>query len=361
MQSVYSPADLTRTTLGVLFVVALILFCGWIALPFLSATLWATTIVISTWPLLIRLQSRLGGRRGLATTVMIVVLLLLLVVPLGVAVGALASNMDDIVAKVDSLKTLSLPPPPAWVVRIPLSGPKLSAEWQEAALKGPGGLSAILAPYSSQALRWLVARAGGIGGMILQFLLTVIISGILYVNGETAARGVRSFMKRLAGLQGDRAAVLAAGTIRGVTTGVIITALVQTIIAGAGLLIASIPGAGLLSAVVLILCLAQIGPILVMLPALIWKFHSGAMVGGFILLAFTLVAGTIDNFLRPVLIKKGADLPLLLIFAGVIGGLISFGVMGIFIGPVILAVSYALLRDWVESGPEVGEEKAVAR
>jgi predicted PurR-regulated permease PerM len=351
--------DLTRNTLAVLFVVALIFLCGWIALPFLSATLWATTIVITTWTPLIRLQSKLGGRRGLATAVMTIALLLVLVVPLSLAAGALFGNMDSIVAKMNSLKTLQLPPPPEWVARIPIKGPELSAEWQRAATEGPAVLSARVAPYAGQALRWLAAGVGGFGGMLLQFLLIVIVSAILYVNGETAARGVRKFAKRLAGENGDKAAVLAAATIRGVALGVIVTAIVQTTIAAAGLVITSIPGAGLLAAGILIFCVAQLGPWLIMVPAVIWKFSSGDSIGGFVLLAFALVAGTIDNFLRPFLIKKGADLPLLLIFGGVIGGMIGFGFMGIFVGPVILAVTYVLLRAWVEAQPEA-EEDAVS-
>ena len=353
MQKDYHPSpDLTRSTLAVLFVVGLIVFSGCIALPFLSATLWAMTIVISTWPLLIGLQSKLGGRRGLATAAMIVALLLVLVVPLGLAVGELIGNMDTIVAKADSLKTLQLPAPPDWVARIPIRGPKLSAEWQQAVAEGPGSLSARIAPYGGIALRWFAAQVGGTAGIVLQFLLTVVISAVLYMNGETAARGVRRFAKRLAGVNGDRAAVLASATIRGVAMGVVVTAVLQTTIATVGLVIASIPGAGILAAAILILSLAQLGPVLVMLPALIWKFHSGDLLGGFVLLAFTLVACTIDNFLRPFLIRKGTDLPLLLIFGGVIGGMISFGVMGIFVGPVILAVTYALLREWIDTQPE---------
>jgi predicted PurR-regulated permease PerM len=192
--------------------------------------------------------------------------------------------------------------------------------------------------------------------MILQFLLIVIISAILYMNGEVAARGVRRFGTRLAGANGDRAITLAAATIRGVATAVIITAIVQTIIAGTGLVVASTPAAGLLAAAVLILSLAQLGPWLVMFPVVAWKFYSGDSLWGFVLLAFALVAGAIDNVLRPLLIRKGADLSLLLIFAGVIGGMISFGFMGIFVGPVILAVTFALLRDWVNNQTEAKEE-----
>lgn len=355
----YSSTGLTRSTLQVLFVVALIFFSGWIMRPFFSATLWATMIVISTWPLLKTLQSKLGGRRGLATVVMVVALLLVLVIPLGLAFGMIAGNMDTIVAQAHSLRTLQLPPPPDWVARIPIRGPKLSAEWQRAVEEGPGSLSARIAPYVGGAVRWFAAKIGGVGGMVLQFLLTVVISAILYLKGETAARGVRRFAGRLAGSNGDRAAVLAAATIRAVAMGVIVTAIAQTIIVTAGLLIASIPGAGLLAAIVLISCVAQLGPLVVTLPVVAWKFYSGDSVGGFVLLIFAVVAQVIDNFLRPFLIKRGADLPLLLIFTGVIGGMIGFGLMGIFVGPVILAVTYVLLREWVEIHQMSETEKAL--
>ncbi len=355
-QNAYSARDLTSTVLGVLFIGALTVSSAWVMRPFVSALLWATMIVISTWTLLLALQNKMGGKRGAATAVMTVALLLVLVIPLGLAMVVLISNLDDIVAKANSLQTLQVPPPPAWVAQIPLKGRDLSAQWQSLSDAGPGSLSAELTPYAGTALRWLAGQVGGVGGMMLQSLLIVIISVILYSNGEAAARGVRRFASRLAGAHGDRAAVLAAATIRGVAMAVVITALVQTCIAGAGLVIASVPAAGLLIALALILNLAQLGPWLVMLPAVAWKFYSGDSLWGFVLLAFALVAGTIDNFLRPILIKKGADLPLLLIFAGVIGGIISFGFMGIFVGPVILAVTFVLLRDWVNNQPEAKKE-----
>ena len=351
-----SYPDLARTTLGVLFIATLTLCTAWIMRPFLWALLWATMIVISTWTVLLALQFRLGGRRGLATAVMTVALLLVFVIPLGLAVGALIGNLDSIIAKTTFLQQFQVPPPPGWIARLPVEGPRLFAEWQQLAEEGPGSLSARMTPYAGIALRWLAAEIGGIGGMILQFILIVIICIILYMNGEIAARGVCRFAARLAGGNGERAAILAAATIRGVAIAVIVTAIVQTAIAGAGLVAASVPAAWLLAGVTLIFTLAQLGPWLVMLPAVGWKFYTGDSFGGFVLLAFALVAGTIDNFLRPLLIRRGADLPLLLIFAGVIGGIISFGFMGIFVGPVILAVSFVLLRDWVNNEPKAEKE-----
>jgi predicted PurR-regulated permease PerM len=357
-QNVRPAHDLTRVVLGVLFIGALIASTAWIMRPFLSALLWATMIVISTWPLLLSLQARLGGRRGLATTVLTVALLLILLIPLTLSVSALIGNKDSVVAWVKALANFKVPPPPYWVAHIPIRGPKLAAEWQQLSEGGPAALSSKLVPYAGRFVGFCVKQIGGMGAIVGQFLLTVIISAILYSTGETAASGIRKFFYRLAGTNGERAVILAAGTIRGVAIGVVVTAVIQTLIAGIGLVVASVPAAAFLTAACLMLCIAQLGPLLVMLPVVIWKFSSGDILWGCVLLAFALVAGTIDNFIRPILIRKGADLPLLLIFAGVIGGIISFGIMGIFVGPVVLAVTYALIKEWVEDKP-LTEDKAV--
>lgn len=145
--------------------------------------------------------------------------------------------------------------------------------------------------------------------------------------------------------------VLAGKAIRGVALGVGLTALVQSVLGGIGLAVAGVPAAAVLTAVMLLLCIAQLGPVLVLVPAVIWLFWSGQTLWGTALLFWTVIVATMDNFLRPVLIKKGADLPLLLIFAGVIGGLLAFGIIGLFIGPVVLAVTYTLLGSWVDTDP----------
>jgi predicted PurR-regulated permease PerM len=348
-----SSSDVTRTTLGVLFIGALIVGTFWILAPFLSALLWATMIVISTWPLLTRLQARLWGKRSMATAVLTIVLLLVLVIPLSFSVGALVGNTDRIVAWVSSLKTLRIPPPPDWVVDIPIEGRRISAAWQRLASEGPSSLSASLSPNAGRFFSWFASRIGAVSVMVLQFLLTVIISAILYMHGESAARGVRNFGYRLAGPRGERAVLLAASSIRGVAMGVGLTALIQTLVAGIGLAVASVPGALLLSAAILILCLAQVGPALIVIPAVVWRFYTGETLLGYVLLAFSLVSLTLDNFLRPILIRKGANQPLILIFAGVIGGMITLGITGIFVGPAILAVTFDLVADWVGKRPEV--------
>src|SRR3954463_5369051 len=177
--------DLTKTKLGVLFIGALTVSTVSIMHVFLPALLWATMIVISTWALFLALASRVGGRRGIATAIMSAALLLVLLIPLGLALGALIDNIDTILAKANSLQHLQLPPPPQWLSRIPLQGPRLAAEWQQLFEQGPGSLSAWISPHAGRVLQWLAAQIGGIGGLILQFFLVVIISAILYVNGES--------------------------------------------------------------------------------------------------------------------------------------------------------------------------------
>ncbi|HZV81009.1 MAG TPA: AI-2E family transporter, partial [Geobacteraceae bacterium] len=192
--------------------------------------------------------------------------------------------------------------------------------------------------------------------MIIQFLLTVIISAVLYATGETAANGVCRFARRLAGSPGEDAAILAARAVRGVALGVVVTALIQSLLGAIGLALAGVPAVTLLTAAMFILCVAQVGPGLVLVPVVVWLFWQDQNLWGSIMVAWTVVVGTVDNFIRPFLIKKGADLPLLLIFAGVIGGLISFGVIGLFIGPVMLAVTYTLLEVWVSRGEPEQQE-----
>jgi predicted PurR-regulated permease PerM len=183
--------------------------------------------------------------------------------------------------------------------------------------------------------------------MLLQFLLTAIIAAILFANGEIVRDGILRFAERLAGKPGHDVAILAAQTIRGVVLGVAGTALIQTAIGGLGLFISGVPAAALLTAVMLFFCLAQIGPILVVGPAVAWLYWSGSSGRGTTMLVFAVVAVAIDNFIRPILIRRGAKLPLVLIFGGVIGGLLAFGIIGLFVGPVVLAVAYTMLRAWV--------------
>jgi predicted PurR-regulated permease PerM len=300
---------------------------------------------------MLKVEALLWKKRGLAVAAMTIAMLLVFIVPFSLAIVIIIENADNITTWLKTFETRAIPPLPAWMTGIPIVGQKLAAAW-EGVMTGPASLSARLAPYAGKLLNWFLSQAGSIGMIILQFLLTMIITAIFYSTGETASKGVIRFARRLGGDQGEEVAVLAAKTVRGVALGVVGTALIQALLAGIGMAITGVPVVALLTAAVFILCIAQLGPGLVLIPAVIWLYYSDQTAWGTVLLVWSLFVGTIDNFLRPFLIKKGADLPLLLIFAGVIGGLITFGIAGLFIGPVVLAITYKLLAIWVEGVEE---------
>jgi predicted PurR-regulated permease PerM len=350
-ENIPASSDITRITFAVLFIGVLIAASFWIFKPFLTSFIWATIIVVATWPLLLKLQGWLWNRRGLAVAAMTAILLLVLVVPLTLAIATIIDGADKISDWIKSVGAFTVPPMPEWVGKIPFVGKNITERWQQLAALPPDELSARLTPYAKNALGWFMAKAGSFGMMILQFLLTVIISAILYAKGETAASGVRRFARRLAGQKGDGTAVLAAKAVRGVALGVVLTAVIQSVLGGIGLAITGVPAVAILTAVMFMLCIAQIGPAVVLILSITWLFYKGDPFWGGVLIAWSIPVLVLDNIIRPVLIKKGADLPLLLIFAGVIGGLIAFGIIGLFIGPVVLAVSHVLLKAWV-SGDE---------
>jgi predicted PurR-regulated permease PerM len=343
--------EVARTTLSVLFIGALIAGSAWILWPFVPAFVWAVMIVVSTWPILRRVQQILWGRRGPAVAVMCVALLAILIAPLGIAIDAILSNAERFSVFRAWVAEAHLPLAPHWLAALPVVGSRAADAWNKVAAAGAAGLWAHVSPYVGVVVGWFAQRAGGVALVLVQFVLVVILSAVLYANGEAWAVWVRRFSVRLAGEQGDRMVVLAGQAIRGVALGVVVTALAQATLGGIGLAVAGIPFVAVLTAIMFMLCIAQVGPILVLLGATAWVYSHSGVVGGTLMLLWSFAVGLMDNFLRPILIRRGADLPLLLIITGVVGGLIAFGIIGIFVGPVLLAVAYKLLDDWVGAAP----------
>jgi predicted PurR-regulated permease PerM len=340
-------SDLTRLILSILFIAGMIGVSIWILRPFLPAIVWATTLVIATWPILRRVEARLWDSRGLATLTMTIALLLVFVLPFWLAIGTIGSNAGQILAWAETIATTSLPPPPHWVAEIPLIGTGVAQAWDNASLTGSRELLQKARPYAGMLTNWFIGAVGSFGAVLLQFLLTVAISAIMYQRGELAAETVVRFAHRLAGERGRQSAVLAAQAIRGVALGVVVTAFIQSAIGAFALLVASVPYAPVLCAIMFMLCIAQLGPALVLVPVVIWLFVNGQVAMGTFVLVCSIAAIVSDNFLRPILIRKGVDLPILLILVGVVGGLVAFGLIGLFLGPTVLAVSYTLLAAWI--------------
>jgi predicted PurR-regulated permease PerM len=348
--------DLARITLGVLFIAGLIGASLWILQPFIPAVVWATTLVIATWPIMRRVQELLWQRRGLAVLAMTLALLVIFVLPFWLAISTIIENAGTIIHWVEWAATADFPSPPAWLANIPLVGESATQAWLKLGDSGYRGLLSRMAPYAGSITQWLIATMGGVGSTFLQILLTVAISAILFAKGEQAGNTVVRFGVRLAGMRGKQSVSLAAQAIRGVALGVVVTAFLQSAVAGAGLLITGVPFASILCAIAFMLCIAQIGPAPILIPAVVWMYARSDASWATLLLVFSVVAIGMDNVIRPILIRRGADLPLLLILAGVIGGLLAFGLIGIFLGPTILAVAYTLLGAWIAEGNPLAHE-----
>ena len=339
--------DLTRTVIAVLLIALLIAAPFWILKPFLGATVWATFLAVATWPLMVRLQKGLWGKRSLSITVMTLGLLALVFVPLAAMVIALLKNMDRLKAFASSAPNYHIPPAPAWLAKLPLVGGKAAAMWSGAAAAGVPALLAKAEPHLRGSAAWLGQKFGGFGSFLLDFALTAAIQAMMFARGEQAVAGVRAFARRVAGKYGDQTVDLVGGTLRTVAAGVVLTALAQAVFAGLGLAIAHVPGTAALTAAMFVLCASQIGPLPILTPVVIWAFASKGVGWGIFLIAWSVATELVNNVLRPVLLKKGVHLPVLVTLAGVIGGLASFGTIGLFVGPVLLAVTYTLLKAWV--------------
>jgi predicted PurR-regulated permease PerM len=354
-----APSDVTRTMLLVIIVGLLLAGSFWTLAPFLVALAWATMIVIATWPILLLVQRKTGGRRSVAVAIMVLVALAAFIAPLVAVVSTFVEVADLSPAMLRDFVEAGLAPPAPWVAKIPLLGERVAARWQELAAAGPEALVETLQPYAKAAAASALALTGSVAALLIHVALTLVIAAILYAQGEVAAGGVRAFAHRIGGQRGEATVVLAGQAVRSVALGVIVTALVQSALAGVGLWLCGVPHAGVLTALAFVLGVAQLGPLLVLLPAIGWLFWSGESGLALVLLIWSNPVIALDNELRPILIRRGVALPMLLIIAGVIGGLIGFGVIGLFVGPVILAATYTLLGAWMgESLPIVGEDAA---
>jgi predicted PurR-regulated permease PerM len=340
--------DVIKPVLAVIALLGLIGISLWVMRPFIAPLIWAATIVIATWPLMRRLQGWLGGSRMAASTLMTLAVLSVFFVPLALAIVTVLENAETVSGWIrQATTTLPGSEPPAWLASLPLVGTRAADLWREITTQNLAPLFARITPHFGTLASQAFKHLGAIGAVTVEFLLTVCLCAVLYAWGEAAARKVRAIARTLAGERGVRTTMLAGASIRGVALGVVVTALIQAVLAGLGLALVGIPGAALLTALMLLLSIAQLGTLPVLIPATIWVFITGDTAWGVGLALWSVFVATMDNILRPWLIRQGADLPMLLIFAGVIGGLMAFGLIGLFIGPVVLAVTYTLLEAWI--------------
>ncbi|SFU33268.1 AI-2E family transporter YdiK [Xenorhabdus koppenhoeferi] len=351
MEKSQTHQDLPKLLFALFFILLLITTSFWVLSPFILGFIWAGMVVIATWPLLEKLQRRLWGKRWIAVFIMTFLLVLLFVLPIALLISSLVENSSPLIAWAKSPSALELPQL-EWLNRLPVFGDDLYLKWQELIADGSNQLLNKIPPYIGKAATWFFTQAANAGRFLFHLALMVIFSVLLYWKGEQVMLSIRHFAIRLADKRGDAVVLLAAQSIRAVALGVVVTALVQAIAGGIGLSVAGIPYPMILTLLMFVCCVAQLGPLLVLIPSIAWLYWTGETTWGTILAIWSLILTTMDGVLRPFLIRLGADLPMVLILTGVIGGILSLGVIGLFIGPVVLAVSFRLLLAWINEVPK---------
>lgn len=341
------PYDLLKLVLNLLIIGILIVLTFIVARPFLFGFFWAVMVAIATWPLMKAIQKRFSINRLFAVLIMTLLLALVFVIPFGLIAYSITKNSTFLI---EWTKNVAHHPIPElnWLNSIPIVGSELHQKWQ--GVVNSNNSRAILQeiqPYLGTIISWIVLQLANFSVLIFHCGVMIIFSALLFYKGEAVAKYALLFADRISPQNGSYAVHLAGQSIRAVALGVVVTALTQALIGGLSLALTHISYASILTLFIFILCVAQIGPLLVMIPAVIWQFYHSHIIEGIILTVISLALVTVDSVMRAALIKRGADLPFLLILCGVIGGILGFGVMGLFIGPVVLALSYKLINAWI--------------
>ncbi|MEZ0170376.1 AI-2E family transporter [Microvirga sp. TS319] len=338
-------ASYVEKALGLVLLLVLAVGCIYILTPFLNAILLAVTLCVSTWSPFRKMEAWLGGRPTAAALVMTLMTAGLLVLPL-LALGAnLADDVTRLAVAVRSAIDQGLPPP-GWLGRIPLVGQEAEQVWLQAVRQGKG-LAPVVAPYLAPLREWALRQGASLLSGTLQVGFGIVLAFFLYRDGVYVERRLEWAMARLGGWRARRVLTAAGATIKSVVNGVLGTALVQGILLGFSFWLAGVPGAIVLGAVGIVLTLLPMGLVLLWLPAALWLMSDGHTGGAVFVMAWNgLFVGSLDNVLRPYLISRGIRMPMVLIFLGVLGGLLTFGIIGVFVGPVLLAVAHTLFQDW---------------
>ena len=327
--------------------------CLWVLAPFASALFWAAVLAFASWPLMRLLTRWLNGNATLAATALTFVWMVLVAVPLVWLGFNIADQIREANMLLHSLQVEGLPPPPDWLGDVPLIGDNLLAFWDTVDEQGTA-LFASVRPYIGQVGNWLLMRSARIGAGMLELALSLVLVFFFYRDGPKLAAFVHGLLDRLIGSRADHYLELVAGTVQRVVNGVIGTAAAQAVLAYIGFSIAGIPGALVLGLLTFAFSFLMVPP-LVWGPSVAWLIWQGEY-GMAIFLGIwgMFVISGVDNVLKPYLISRGGNLPLVVVLLGVFGGVLAFGFMGLFLGPTLLAVAYSLLGDWVaKEVPEV--------
>lgn len=334
-----------RVLMGLLLV-GIAVGCGYVLAPFLSAILWAGILVFSTWPVFEWLRLHLRLPRAWAAGGMVLLTSVLIVLPLGLAAPGGAEDVAQLRRSVQAWLNAGLPPAPPWLHAVPLLGSGLAAAWNAWAAD-LGGTFGVLRPYFGIIAEGGISLLLGIAGGVLQFLLALLIAYFFWLSGDALAVSLTSILRRVAGARAERLIEVTGNTVRGTVYGILGTAVVQGLLTAFGLWLSGVPRPVLLGAVAGLLAVLPVGPPLIWAPATLWLLSRGETWWAVFLGVYGLfVISGADNLVRPYFIARGAQLPFLLTVLGVLGGALAFGLLGIFLGPVLLGVGFTLVGEF---------------
>jgi predicted PurR-regulated permease PerM len=326
--------------------------------PFVMPVLWAGIIAVAVYPLFLRFEKLLGGKRKLALTLFTLLALAILIVPTVMLANSTASAVQTLSVKIEE-ETLQVPPPPAAVAEWPLVGEKLHNVWNSASNNLAGTVKKY-APQIKQTGKWLLGAAAGAGAGVLQFVIAILIAAAFMANAEPIQRFFQLLTVRLAGEQGRDFAELASATTRSVAQGVLGVAFIQALLSGIGMLVVGVPGAGLWALLVLLLAVIQLPPLLILGPVAAYVFSVADTLPAVLFLIWALLVSASDAVLKPMFLGRGLDIPMLVILIGALGGMMMSGIIGLFVGAIIMALSYRLFMVWLTEDFGGGESEADA-
>ena len=355
------PTSLTVKTLssGLLdvliragLIVVLVLFCFEIFRPFRDLMLWSLILAITLYPLQARLRGPLGHKDGLIATLIVLVAIAILMVPVYLLGSSVVDSIQNTITMVKT-EGFQIPPPTESVATWPLVGKPLSALWMQAANDLPS-LTVKYIPQIKGISLGLLSKLAGVGMGFLIFIFALIIAGIFMAYGEAGNRSAVQIASRISGPdRGPSIAALCTATIRAVALGVVGIAFIQMLLVGLGFVFKGVPAAGLLALGVLLLGIMQLPATLITIPVIVYVFATeGPNTGTIVFAIYVFVAGLVDNVLKPLMLGRGVDVPMPVILIGALGGMVTSGILGLFIGPVVLAVGYQLFWQWVEDRPQ---------
>jgi len=344
MTTQHSPAIEAAIQIGLIGFLAL--WCFQIAAPFISPIMWAGIIAIGVYPIYLWLKGKTGLSAGWSATLITLALLAILITPTVIISGALLENVQTLSTQLEN-DELEIPPPGEGVADWPIIGENLAAVWLRAS-EDPKATFGEFGSEIKDATRWFVATAAGAGLDILIFVFSIIIAGVFLTAAGGAKEAVVTIFSRLAGERGPQLTELSVATVKSVVTGILGIALIQTILAGLGFVFMDIPAAGVLAFVCLILAIVQIDILIILIPLSIYAFSVAGTPAAVAFLVWNIAVGLLNNVLKPILLAKGVDAPMAIIFIGAIGGLILSGIIGLFVGAVVMVLGYTLFMSWLK-------------